>query len=74
MAHEHKEDPLVTQAAIAYINWRSNGGQGDWEPFRRKWLIDHAMAEKMALEKGAKDGRKETDVHAAAAAPDPRPF
>ena len=28
MANEYKEDPLVTQAAIAYINWRSNGGQG----------------------------------------------
>lgn len=70
MAHKYKEDPIVTQAAIAYINWRSNGGQGGWEPFCRKWLMDHALAEKMALEKGAKDGRKETDVHAAATAPD----
>ena len=74
MACEHKEDPLVTQAAIAYINWRSNGGQGEWEPFRRKWLMDHALAEGVALERGAKDGRKETDVHAAAAATDSRPL
>jgi hypothetical protein len=74
MAHKHKEDPLVTQAAIAYINWRSNGGQGEWEPFRRKWLMDHALAESIALGRGAKDGRKETDVHAAATTPDSRPL
>lgn len=49
MSNEKKpEDPLITQAAIAYINWRSSGGQGDWEPFRRQWLMDHAAAEDAA--------------------------
>ena len=51
-----KEDPLVTQAAIAYINWRSEGGQGDWEPFRRQWLINHGKAQLLAESKKAKDG------------------
>lgn len=49
MSQEKKtEDPLITQAAIAYINWRSSGGQGDWEPFRRQWLKDHAASEDIA--------------------------
>lgn len=43
-----KEDPLITQAAIAYINWRSSGGQGEWEPFRRQWLIDQGSADDAA--------------------------
>lgn len=46
MASQHgqdfKEDPEVTQAAIAYINWRCAGGQGDWEPFKRQWLKERA--------------------------------
>jgi hypothetical protein len=57
VAAEHKEDPLVTQAAIAYVNWRCSGGQGDWEPFRRKWLMDNALSEKIAKERKAKDGQ-----------------
>jgi hypothetical protein len=56
MANDYKEDPLVTQAAIAYVNWRAEGGQGDWEPFRRQWLIDHGKAQLMANKKEAKDG------------------
>lgn len=53
---DYKEDPLITQCAIAYINWRCNGGQGDWEPFRRKWLADNANAEQQRNEQEAKDG------------------
>jgi hypothetical protein len=56
MAHQHTEDPLVTQAAIAYVNWRAEGGQGDWETFRRQWLIDHGKAQLMANKKEATDG------------------
>lgn len=43
-----KEDPEVTQAAIAYINWRCAGGQGDWEPFKRQWLQERAETQKRA--------------------------
>lgn len=49
MVQEKKaEDPLITQAAIAYINWRSSGGQGEWEQFRRQWLMDHGSADDAA--------------------------
>lgn len=52
-----KEDPLVTQAAIAYISWRCAGGQGDWEPFRRQWLMDHCKEHMAANKTEATDGR-----------------
>ena len=49
MSNDKKtEDPLITQAAIAYINWRSEGGQGEWRKFCRQWLLDHAAAEDFA--------------------------
>lgn len=49
---DYKEDQLITQCAIAYINWRCNGGQGDWEPFRRQWLIENAKAAKESKNAG----------------------
>jgi hypothetical protein len=57
MPEPYKEDPLITQAAIAYINWRVAGGQGDWEPYKRQWLIDHEASERIANERKATDGR-----------------
>lgn len=53
---EYTEDPLITQCAIAYINWRCSGGQGDWEPFRRQWLLEHAAAETARLKKETVNG------------------
>jgi hypothetical protein len=45
-----KEDPDVTKAAIAYIHWRIDGGQGEFEPFKRRWLIEKAERERKAMD------------------------
>lgn len=42
-------DPVLTQCVIAYCNYRVEGGQGDFEPFKRDWYQSQG--------KGATDGR-----------------
>ena len=56
-----REDPLITQAAIAYINWRSSGGQGEWKKFCRQWLLDHAAAEDFAIKRKESVGQHKGD-------------
>lgn len=42
--HEKKRDPEFEQCVIEYVNWRTNGGQGEFEPFRRQWYMQRGMA------------------------------
>lgn len=33
-------DPVIEQAVVAFVNYRQNGGDMKWEPFRRQWYLD----------------------------------
>lgn len=39
-AQEAARDPDTEQATIAYLAYRTAGGQELWETFRRKWFMD----------------------------------
>jgi hypothetical protein len=44
-AQEAARDPEIEQATIAYLAYRTAGGQELWETFRRKWLMDRKEPE-----------------------------
>jgi len=39
-AQEKNRDPEMEQATIAYLAYRSAGGQETWESYRRRWFMD----------------------------------
>lgn len=42
---DQTHDPVIEQAVVAFVNYRQNGGDMKWEPFRRQWFLDHDNSE-----------------------------